>query len=115
VDEVCVSAPILKRSGHNDFRGTGGWFSWWKCWFCIILKKAHSAVIVSADKWKFTKLPEVLTKFCPDIYIALKWVYFIVPHWMLPKARNVQLLLCTSRNWIGNIKASPCFLRLTPF
>jgi hypothetical protein len=73
VDEVCVSGPMLKRkSGHNDYRGTGGCFSPWKCWFWIILKKAHdrkeSTHPVSADQWKFTKLPNLLMKSCADVY-----------------------------------------------
>jgi hypothetical protein len=53
-----------------------------------MLKKAHDrknrAAVVSADQWKFTKLPEFLKKRHADIYSANKQVYFIVLHWMLP-------------------------------
>jgi hypothetical protein len=66
---------VLKtKSDHNDCRETGGWLFSWKCWFCIILIKAHdrkdSAAVVSADQWKCTKLPEFLTKCCLYIYNA---------------------------------------------
>jgi hypothetical protein len=45
-----------------------------KCWFCIILKKAYdrkdSAVVVNAEQWKFTRMPEFLKKCCAGIYSA---------------------------------------------
>jgi hypothetical protein len=41
----------------------------WKCTFGIKFKKAYgedSADAVSAEQWKFTKLPDFLQKFCAD-------------------------------------------------
>jgi hypothetical protein len=32
---------VEKQVSHNEHRGTGGWLSWWKCRFCIILKKGQ--------------------------------------------------------------------------
>jgi hypothetical protein len=70
-----TSQELAKRLGHNDFKGTDGWLSRWKCRFGIRFKKAHgetgSADAVSAEQLKSTKLPNLLQKFYTDnIYNA---------------------------------------------
>jgi hypothetical protein len=70
---------LKRKSGHNDCIGTGGWFSLWKCWFCILLKRHMTEktvlLLLSADQWNFTKLPEFHKK-CADIYSAVETSLF---------------------------------------
>jgi hypothetical protein len=73
---VRVSGQMLKSTSedknlnHNDSKATDGWLYAWKCRFGIQFKKAQgekgSVDAVSAEKWKSTKLPNLLQKFCAD-------------------------------------------------
>jgi len=78
---VQVSGPILKaksedlarKLGNDEFKATEGWLSRWKVRHDIKCKRAHgekaSANSDGADKWKLTKLPQILAKFIlEDIY-----------------------------------------------
>lgn len=82
---VRVSGPMLKYKaeefakklgeGHENFKATEGWLSRWKKRHDIKFKKAHgekaSADVLSADKWKLERLPEIMNEFSPEnIYNA---------------------------------------------
>ncbi|XP_051784514.1 tigger transposable element-derived protein 6-like [Erpetoichthys calabaricus] len=80
---VHISGPILKakaedlakKLGHDEFKATDGWLSRWKSRHEIKFKKAHgekgSADADGVEKWKSSKLPELLKQFCADdIYNA---------------------------------------------
>jgi hypothetical protein len=63
--------------------------SQWKCRFGIKFKKAHGekgiAGAVSAEQWKYAKLPNLLQKFCTDdIYNADETGLFYLPLQMVP-------------------------------
>jgi hypothetical protein len=52
---------VERKSGHNDYRGIGGWFSRWEKLVLDNIKKSCDGKD-SADQWKFTMLPEFLKK-----------------------------------------------------
>jgi hypothetical protein len=63
------SEEFAKKLGHNDLKATDGWSPGCKLRFGIKFKKAE-AKKDSAEQWKSTKLPNLLQKFCADIYNA---------------------------------------------
>jgi hypothetical protein len=63
------SEELAKKLDHNDFKATDDWLPRWKCGFGIKFKKPYGedcADAVSAEKWKYTKPPNLLQKFCAD-------------------------------------------------
>jgi hypothetical protein len=63
------SEDLAKKLGHNYFNATNGWLSRWKCRFGTKLKKAHGEDSIDAEKWKYTKLLNLLQKYSTvDIY-----------------------------------------------
>jgi hypothetical protein len=62
---------VLKRkSGHNDYRGTGGWFSWWKCWFCIVGSRTRT----ECSWFTLKRLPLYWTEWRVRVVSAWRWL-----------------------------------------
>jgi hypothetical protein len=81
------SEELANKLGCNNFKATDGWLSQWKCRFGLKFKK-DSAVAVSAEQWKSTKLPNLMQKCCTDDTVVYR-----------PAAKQS---LCKQRPFQGN-------------
>jgi hypothetical protein len=70
---------LAKRLGHNDFRATDGWLSWWKCRLGTKFKKAfgeYGAVLNTRNPQScqtyFRNFAQMI------IAVPMKQIYFIM-------------------------------------